>query len=658
MNKKKFVLLGYFLSLLFIFVGSASAVSNFSVTVSGDEVTLSATYVASFSYSTYGDNTKHTICSGLTDNANTSKCKISVANGTYKFYANSRLAADGDPSDSTDYRTVTTSCTDQTKPNKTDSGTVERCIIIDSTGSWKFASNTTVASCASGYKLSLSVKSNGCDGIRVSSGYYRYCKAIYNYSCTKETPQEEPKPEEKPEDNPGGGGGTTVPAATLSSLSVDGYSLSPGFSAGTKSYTVNVDADVSSVKINAAASGGSFVNNYGPRSVKLNYGNTVAYIKVKNSAGTVTSYKITIKRPDNRNTDNTLANITVDKGTLSPTFSANTNFYKVELDKDVTQISVGAVLSNTSAKFVDGYGPRTVNLNPGVNAISIKVRSESGSLKVYTVNVVRGTDPNAGQTCDLTGDQLPLLKEIFLGEEEEEIDEEDEEEKDDDEEVIKIPQIENFDKNTFQYNGIEIPYEIEDLVVNAYVLNEGDTVEVTGNDNLEVNVPTNVVIKVTSKSCPTTVVEYNLEVTRQPEGELSSNASVKDIEIDGHEIDFEPNVKEYKISVSKKETDLDIEVETEDKDAKVEIEKPARFGKGAKYVITVTSPDETQTVEYIIRIAEVKSGASSILLIILAIIVILVIIYIILRLMGYRIYFNPAMLTAMFRGNGKDKFDK
>ena len=62
----------------------------------------------------------------------------------------------------------------------------------------------------------------------------------------------------------------------------------------------------------------------------------------------------------------------------------------------------------------------------------------------------------------------------------------------------------------------------------------------------------------------TTVVEYNLEVTRQPEGELSSNASVKDIEIDGHEIDFEPNVKEYKISVSKKETDLDIEVETED----------------------------------------------------------------------------------------------
>lgn len=656
MNKKKFILLGYFLSLLFIFVGSANAVTGFGVSVSGDEVTLSASYVASFSYSVQGSNTKYTICSGLSDNSSTAKCKISVKNGTYKFYANSRLAADGDPSDSTDFRTITTSCTEQSKLDKKDSGTVERCIIIDSSGKWKFASDAPVASCSDGYKLTLGVKSNGCDGIRVSAGYYRYCKAVYSYKCEKITTQTQPDPNPNP--NPGGGGTTpSVPAATLSSLSVDGYSLSPGFSSGTKSYTVSVGADVSSARINASVSGGSFVNGYAPRSVNLNYGNTVAYIKVKNSAGSVNTYKITFKRPDNRSKDNTLANLTVDKGTLTPAFSAGTTFYKVELDKDVTQVGIGAVLSDANSKFVDNYGPRTVNLNPGVNSVSIKVRSQAGTLNVYTINVIRGSEDT--QTCDLTEDQMPLLKEIFLGEEEEEIDEEEEEEKEDDEEeVIKIPQIENFDKNTFQYTGIEIPYEIEDLVVNAYVLNEGDTVEVTGNENLEVNVPTNVVIKVTSKACPTTVVEYNLEVTRQPEGELSSNASVKDIEIDGHEIDFEPNVKEYKISVSKKETDLDIEVETEDKDAKVEIEKPARFGKGAKYVITVTSPDETQSVEYIIRIAEVKSGASSILLIILAIIVILVIIYIVLRLMGYRIYFNPAMLTAMFRGNGKDKFDK
>ena len=45
-------------------------------------------------------------------------------------------------------------------------------------------------------------------------------------------------------------------------------------------------------------------------------------------------------------------------------------------------------------------------------------------------------------------------------------------------------------------------------------------------------------------------------------------------------------------------------------------------------------------------------------LIILIILIVLVLIYVVLRLMGYRIYFNPAMLGAMFRGNGKDKFDK
>ena len=120
MSKKKFVLLGYFLSLLFIFVGGVNAVTGFNVTINGDEVTLSASHVYSFSYSVYGDTSKQTICTGLSDNANTAKCKISVKNGSYKFYANSRMAADGDPSDSTDYRTVTTSCSEQSKTGRTD----------------------------------------------------------------------------------------------------------------------------------------------------------------------------------------------------------------------------------------------------------------------------------------------------------------------------------------------------------------------------------------------------------------------------------------------------------------------------------------------------------------------------------------------------------
>ena len=97
---------------------------------------------------------------------------------------------------------------------------------------------------------------------------------------------------------------------------------------------------------------------------------------------------------------------------MTPAFSASTSFYSVTVDKDVTQIGVGAVLGNTSAKFVDGYGPRTVNLNPGVNSIVIKVRSEAGTLNVYTVNVSRGTE-EAGQTCDLAEDKMPLLKEIY-----------------------------------------------------------------------------------------------------------------------------------------------------------------------------------------------------------------------------------------------------
>ena len=48
MSKRKFILLGYFLSLLFIFIGRVEAVNNFTVVVNGDMVTLSAKNVANF----------------------------------------------------------------------------------------------------------------------------------------------------------------------------------------------------------------------------------------------------------------------------------------------------------------------------------------------------------------------------------------------------------------------------------------------------------------------------------------------------------------------------------------------------------------------------------------------------------------------------------
>ena len=39
--------------------------------------------------------------------------------------------------------------------------------------------------------------------------------------------------------------------------------------------------------------------------------------------------------------------------------------------------------------FENGFGPRTINLNPGNNTIYIKVRNEIGNIKTYTININR-----------------------------------------------------------------------------------------------------------------------------------------------------------------------------------------------------------------------------------------------------------------------------
>ena len=57
---------------------------------------------------------------------------------------------------------------------------------------------------------------------------------------------------------------------------------------------------------------------------------------------------------------------------------------------DVEKIGVGADLNSSKATFVEGYAPRNVDLNPGLNKITLKVRSESGVLNVYTINVNKG----------------------------------------------------------------------------------------------------------------------------------------------------------------------------------------------------------------------------------------------------------------------------
>lgn len=134
------------------------------------------------------------------------------------------------------------------------------------------------------------------EGAKVSNAYSDSVKAT---ALTFKIPVYENMPESTT--LPSGDGN---PNNKLSSLSVDGYQLTPTFSMDTQSYSMIVDGSVSSVNINASAidSGAKLT---GTGSTSLNVGSNEISITVRAANGSERVYKINITRRDNVTSDST-----------------------------------------------------------------------------------------------------------------------------------------------------------------------------------------------------------------------------------------------------------------------------------------------------------------------------------------------------------------
>lgn len=627
----------YFLIVMFVGVLTVNA-AELTATVYKDVIT--ANFSGELGASAYWFNTSNNYDVGSTSfskagglvKANTGS--VSVKNGTYYIWATSTNSLRYGPK----VVNVTDSCKNESKTNKTGSFTLERCF-IKTENSTKMESSTTTFSCKSGYSAdgNVKIKENTCNGMSTMNLGYRYCKVVYEINCVQGGGS----------GNSNSGGESNVAAATLSALSVSEGSLSPSFKSGTKSYTVSVGANVSSIKVNAtASSGNSLVSGYGSRTVNLNYGSNKVNVKVKNSAGKTTTYTITVKRADNRSTVNTLSNLKVSQGTLSPTFSSGTTNYTVNVGNEVSSISIDATLTDSKSKFASGYGPGSVALQPGVNKIYIKVVSEKGVTNVYNITVNRATVPSE---CTTNTDDLALLKSVKLYV---------------DMDGVEIDQIESFQSKVFVYTDIEVPYKVSNLSIDASTVDEADKehIKIEGNTDLEVNVPTEVKITVTSNKCSNYSNVYTLNVTRQPEKVLSDNAQLENLTIAGYDdFKFQPNVSEYKIVIKKSDKTLDIDPTPVDDGTKCTIEGNKELKYGSEIKVKCTSEDGENTEIYTITVDDVEEGPNVFLIVLLVIIIICILIYLVLRLLGYKIYFNTAMIGSFFRGMGekaKNTFDK
>ena len=344
----------------------------------------------------------------------------------------------------------------------------------------------------------------------------------------------------------------------LSSLSLSSGSLSPAFNANTTSYTATIDAG--SVTINASKGDNTqAISGTGKKTLK--YGKNTFKVVVTSEAGNTKTYTIVITRPDKRKTDNYLKSLSVDKGSIS--FKKETLTYSVKVTKDVSSIVVSAAVNDSTASFVKGYGPRTVNLNYGVNNVLVKVQAENETVRTYTIKVTREDDRSSNNN----------LSSITLS----------------------SGNI-SFSKDVTEYS-VSVPYTVTKIDVVGTPEDSKSKVNVVSPD-LVVGDNT-ILVTVTAENGQSKV--YKIIVKRLAEqAVLSDNNNVSSIDIKGHGIEFNQDTNEYEISIGD-EYALVIDVLLEDPSAKYVIEGNEDLKDGS--VITITSTSESGEVkEYKINV--------------------------------------------------------
>lgn len=96
--------------------------------------------------------------------------------------------------------------------------------------------------------------------------------------------------------------------------------------------------------------------------------------------------------------NNCLSTLAINGYSLTPTFSKFTTEYSLVVDNSVSSVEVTAAAIISSTKVA---GTGTHQLNEGTNTITVTATAENGSVRTYTIEIVRRT---SGSTGDDSGD--------------------------------------------------------------------------------------------------------------------------------------------------------------------------------------------------------------------------------------------------------------
>ena len=362
------------------------------------------------------------------------------------------------------------------------------------------------------------------------------------------------------------------------------------FSKDKTNYSFTMDSD--SIVISATAAD-SKAKISGTGKINLLYGENIINVVVTAEDGSKKTYTLRITRKDNRSTNNYLKSLSLSCGNLN--FNKNINNYNIEVDGDISKVIITASLEDSKAKFVNSFGPRSVNLNYGTNKVLIKVLSENEIEKVYTLNITR-KDNRSSDTS---------LKSI----------------------TISSGKI-NFNKDKLSYN-VNVNNNIKKIKITAEANNSKSLVEIEGSQQLEVG--ENIfIIKVIAENG--NIQEYKIVVNREKKITITDNNKLTNIEIKNHEINFSSNLYEY--TVKTKNSKLDIIVTLASEESTYVINGNDNLEDGSIISIVVTDKDDNHNIYkiYIEKIHEINIYLILFIIsLVLNILLILVIIYLLIK---------------------------
>ncbi len=326
----------------------------------------------------------------------------------------------------------------------------------------------------------------------------------------------------------------------------------------------NINSSTIEIKATSESSYAKLSGDVGKKNLKL--GLNTFKITVTSESGVNRIYTLKIYRNDNRDKTNTLSSLEVENNKITPEFNKNTINYTLTVKKDVTSVKINATLESDKSSFNKGYGPRTVNLNYGLNSVLIKVTSESGATKTYTIKITREDDRSSNNYLK----SLNVSSGDF-----------------------------SFNKKTLNYS-FTVQNDVTSLNVIATPEDSKSTVSGAKTYNLKEGL-NKINITVTAENKQTRT--YSLQVTRIVKNiSKEVNNKLGSLEITNYQINFDPETTIYNLTIEN-EKSLDIVPKVQDSTSSVVVNGNENLKDGSVIKLVVTAVDGS-TKEYIINISK------------------------------------------------------